>query len=143
MRVYIAYKYKAVQDKELLKDELQQISDALQRKGHVPFLLGRDIHKWHLLPHSSSKPTLVTAFHIVFNIFKSDVIFAYISSEVQSHGLSFEMFCAKLLNKPVIAATKVGLVLDPSIPGPITAISFSDVHDLSTQIDGLKQDLTK
>lgn len=133
MRVYIAYKYRAVEDKEGLKRELELISSAIEKLEHKPFVLGRDVQKWH----SSSGSAFKTIPHIIVNIIKSDTVFAYINNNAKSWGLPFEMFWAKLLGKPVILAKKVGVEFENEGLKPVKTLEFTDVNDLLTQIAGL------
>ncbi len=133
MRVYIAYKYRAVEDKNGLIKDLELISGAIATLEHHPFVLGRDIQKWH----ASSTAVFKTIPHILVNIFKSDLVFAYVNCCVSSKGLPFEMFCAKLLGKPVILAKKTGV--DFTIHGikPLQTIEFTDMQDLLNKIKTL------
>jgi hypothetical protein len=133
MRVYIAYKYRAVGDKNDLIKDLGLISGAIATLEHSNFILGRDIQKWH----ASSSSVFKTIPHILINILKSDVIFAYINSEVSSKGLPFEMFCAKLFRKPVILAKRVGINFTPRGIKPKQTIEFTDTQNLLDKIKTL------
>lgn len=133
MRVYIAYKYRAIENKDELKKDLELISATIDQLQHKPFVLGRDIQKWH----SSSSSVFRTIPHIIINIAKSDLLFAFITSDVKSWGLHFELFCAKIFNKPIIIAKKFGLIFDTSIVKPKTVIEFTDIEDLVSKINDL------
>lgn len=133
MRVYIAYKYRAVENKDELIRDLEQISAAIAALEHHPFILGRDVQRWH----SSSGSVYKTIPHIIANIIKSDAVFAFINSEAISHGLTFEMFCAKVFGKPVILAKKTGIKADLKIIKPAKMIEFMDTQDLLDKIKNL------
>ena len=133
MRVYIAYKYRAVEDKNELIKDLEQISGAISALEHHPFILGRDVQKWH----ASSGSVYKTIPHIIANIIKSDAIFVFVTSEVASRGLPFEMLCARIFRKKVILAKKIGINVDLKGITPIKTIEFSDVQDLLDKIKNL------
>jgi len=133
MRVYIAYKYRAIEDKNQLKQDLQRVSDAIEHLQHRPFVLGRDIQKWH----SSSSSVFRTIPHILINIIKSDIVFAFINTSAKSWGLKFEMLCCKILGKPVIVAIKAGVAFELQGIKPTATIEFSDVDDLVSKINTL------
>ena len=134
MRVYIAYKYRAVEDKDELIKNLELISGAITALEHSPFVLGRDIQRWHATASSVYK----TIPHIIVNILKSDLVFAFINSEVKSHGLSFELFCAKLFGKPIVLAKRTGTAFDFNGLRPVQSLDFNDLQDLLKKISILK-----
>jgi hypothetical protein len=136
MRVYIAYKYRAVEDKNELKRDLDMISGAIDGLNHEHFILGRDVQKWH----ASSGSVLKTIPHIIKNILGSDMVFAYINCSVSSWGLPFEMFCAKIFKKPVILAVKQGITYTNPALKPADTIVFTDIQDLVSKIAVLKID---
>jgi hypothetical protein len=133
MRVYIAYKYRAVDNKNELIRDLEQVSGAIATLEHHPFVLGRDVQKWH----ASSGSVYKTIPHIFANIIKSDLVFAYVNSEAKSRGLPFEMYCAKILGKPVILAKKVGVSLTLWGIKPKQTIEFTSTQDLLDKIKTL------
>jgi len=133
MRVYIAYKYRSVENKEELKKDLELISGAIASLEHDHFILGRDIQKWH----ASSSSVLKTIPYILINILKSDLIFVYINSEVKSMGLLFEMCCAKVFRKPVILARRVGINFELQGLKPKEIIEFNNTQDLLDKIKTL------
>jgi hypothetical protein len=133
MRVYIAYKYRAVEDKDGLKRELELISSAIEQLEHKPFVLGRDVQKWH----TSSGSVFKTIPHILANIIKSDTVFAYVNNDAKSWGLPFELFWAKLLGKPVILAKKVGVEFKNDTLKPIKTLEFTNIDNLLAQIASL------
>jgi hypothetical protein len=133
MRVYIAYKYRSIEDKNELKRDLELISGGIATLEHDHFILGRDIQKWH----ASSSSVFKTIPHIVVNILKSDLIFVYLNSEVKSMGLLFEMFCAKIFRKPVILAKRVGINFTLQGIKPKETIEFANTQDLLDKIKTL------
>jgi len=100
MRIYIAYKYRYIKDKDALKKELQRLSDHFEDLGHKAFILGRDVQKWQ--NHQYSKIT--TTLDIIKNIGKYDTLFAYINSGVHTNGMPVEIALAKLNGLKVILA---------------------------------------
>jgi hypothetical protein len=102
MRIFIAYKYSNVPDKEKLIFELGEIAGYLESLGHKTFVLGRDIHNWgeHKM-HSTQK--ILTIF---INMLRSHIVLAYVTHKDRSKGLIFEMYLAKLLRKKIYVASK-------------------------------------
>ncbi len=110
MRIYIAYKYRYIKDKEALKKELQELSDYFEGLGHKAFILGRDVQKWQ--NHQYSKIT--TTLDIIKNIGKYDTLFVYNSCDVHTNGMPVEIALAKLFGLKIIFArqkdAKAGLL---------------------------------
>lgn len=100
MRIYIAYKYRYVNDKELIKKELQELSDYFVSLGHKAFILGRDVQEWK--NHRYSK--IATTLEIIKNIWKYDTLFVYYSCNVHTNGMPVETALAKLFGLKVIFA---------------------------------------
>ena len=131
MRIYIAYKYRCIVDKDKLIKDLGLISDALEAKGHEPFILGRDVHKWGC----STKPAWITIPHIFTNIKKSDLVLAFIDCDVKSFGLPVEAVCAKLLNKKIILIIKKDLKEAFLRKSAAQVIEFENLQDALDQLN--------
>jgi hypothetical protein len=102
MRLYIAYKYTNIKNKSELKINLEHITQILESVGNTTFLLNRDARAWGK-KHVS---TLKNIYTIIKNIFISDAIFAYITSDVLSKGIIFEFLFGKLVGKRIIVAVE-------------------------------------
>jgi hypothetical protein len=102
MRIYLAYKYRNNKNKEDLKSQLFNLSDQINQKGHTAFILGRDIQDWGNHKLSTNK-TLKTMFK---EVKKSDIVICLINSRCFSPGLTFELFCAKMLGKKVVMVSE-------------------------------------
>ncbi len=136
MLVYIAYKYTHIKDKDALKEQLKVISELIRATGNKTFLLLRDVKKWG---HEHT-PMFQTVPHIFINILKSDVVFAFISSEVPSSGLGFELLCATLLGKRKLIAVKNGIDVKYKNNKNTSVFTFKSIDDLEKQI---KEQLSK
>lgn len=132
MLVYIAYKYTHIKDKEALKEQLKVLADIIRSTRNKTFLLIRDVKKWGH-DHSSFFQTVP---QICFNIFKSDVVFVFISSEVKSSGMEFEILCARLFGKKVIVAVKDGIKTRFRNSKNTNVFVFKSLDDLEKQIKG-------
>lgn len=102
MRVYIAYKFSNIQNKQALREEIQSVSLILENLGHSTFILGRDLQKWKDFTHAMSHKMRT----ILVELRKSDVVFAYINSPVFSRGLLFELVFAKIFGKKIYVAVR-------------------------------------
>jgi hypothetical protein len=102
MKIYISYKYTNVKDKESLRRDLEKLATYFEENGHKTFLLGRDVQKWE--KHAIS--TWKNASSIIKNLLKSSLVFALVESDVQSTGLSFELFLARLFRRKIIFGVK-------------------------------------
>jgi len=130
MRVYIAYKFRCVENKDQLITDLNTLSDSLKKAGYNTFILGRDVQKW-----SQSSSSLVTTIpQIIVNIIKSDVVFAYVNTCVKSNGLPFELFFAKLIGKKIVYAVKNDLDYSQLGISVKNEIKFSDINDLAGKL---------
>jgi hypothetical protein len=130
MRLYIAYKYKCIKNKEQLKKDLDIISKEITKTGNDTFLLGRDVQRWGLC----STPLWKTVPIIWKNVRKSDAIFAYVISEGVSDGLNFELLCAKFLGKKVTLAVKSGLKVQTLRNVANKIVEFENIKDLISKI---------
>lgn len=108
MKIYISYKSRNNPDKKKLKADLMKISNTLEDLGHKTFILERDIKGWK----TKHSPVHTNFWPIIKNIFKSDLIFAYITNDNQSKGLFFETVMANLLGKKDILAIRKGIKAD-------------------------------
>jgi len=100
MRIFIAYKYTNVKNKNELKVNLEYLVQLLENKGHSTFLLNRDAKAWGKKHVSTFK----NIFTIIGNISKSDAMVAYVSSDVVSKGILFEFIFSKIMGKRIILA---------------------------------------
>jgi hypothetical protein len=100
MKIYIAYKYTNVEDKNSLRKDLEEVSDIISNLGHRTFLLGRDKKGWR----SSRFPLWKTLPTIITNLINSNTLFAYVVNDEASPGLTFELVLAKLFRKRIILA---------------------------------------
>ena len=130
MRVYIGYKSRNNSDKKKLKDDLIKISDTLESLGHKTFILDRDVKSWKI-QHS---PIHTNFWGIIKNIFKSDLIFAYITNDNPSRGLFFETIIAKLFRKKDILAIKNGIKANYYRKNIRKIIEFEDINQLLSKL---------
>jgi hypothetical protein len=130
MRIFISYKYKKVVDKEALKEALTHLSDQLVTMGHSTFILGKDIQNWEAKKKSGG---LTNISPIVKNLVKSNLILAYIDSDVQSVGLAFELYTAKMLKKKTVIAVKSGIRYDNDFKFPV--IYFKNLEELEIKLE--------
>lgn len=130
MKIYIAYKFANVVDKEKTKQDLYKISDLLTSMGHETFILGRDVKKWQHLKLSNIRMAPV----IIKNLKNADVLLAYISSTAKSKGLNFELHTAKFINKPtkfiVTAAAEPSKYNNPLIINSINDLTEQKLQNL-------------
>lgn len=98
MKIYLAYKFANVKNKQELKEELLQISDKLTGQGNEVFILGRDVQNWDNRAHSVRSKMAI----MFKNLKNSDLLLVYLNSNVMSWGLLFELLVATLLFKKVI-----------------------------------------
>lgn len=105
MKIYIGYKFSNIENKQVLREEVQEVAHILEHKGHETFLLGRDLQKWKDYTHPI-KHKMKT---ILGELKKADMVFAFVNSSVFSRGLLFELFFAKLFGKKIILAVKESL----------------------------------
>lgn len=132
MRYYLAYKYKAIPDKERLQSDLISISEALKENGHEVFILGKDVQNWK----NSSAPLIKTLPAIFKHLAKSDKIIVYLESEVKSRGLHLEMLFSKIFRKPVVLLHKHEVKIDTVIT-PTQTIKFTHITDLLVEVKKL------
>lgn len=127
MKIYIAYKYRYTKDKEELKNTLEGLSQLFEKMGNKAFILGRDVQKWN--KHGSRISTLRD---IVTNIWKHDTLFAYINSDVSSHGIPVEFALAKLFGLKTYIARQSDLkpyFLEKLADKVILFSSIQDLHE--------------
>jgi hypothetical protein len=129
MKVYIAYKFSNIQNKQALREEIQSVSIILEGKGHSTFILGRDLQKWkdytHKMPHKMRT--------ILSELKKSDCVFAYINAPVFSRGLLFELVFARLFGKKVMIAVRESVgssIYDKFADKVITYKRLGDLDDI-------------
>jgi len=129
MKVYVAYKFSNIQNKQGLREEVQTVAIILESKGHVTYILGRDLQKWQDFTHTMRHKMRA----ILSQIKNSDAVFAYVNSSVFSKGLLFELVAAKLLGKPVTMAVRNSV--KPSFIEKLAnkVVRYNSVNDL----DGL------
>ncbi len=106
MKVYIAYKF-AGNDKEKLKDKLENISNQIESQGHSTFIYFRDVRKWD----ETLKPIKEVMSKALPQLDSSDALFAYVDSEEKSEGLIFEAGYAIAKGKKFYLAIKKGINL--------------------------------
>lgn len=109
MKIYIAYKFSNVQNKQVVREDVQTLSIILEDKGHKTYILGRDLQGWKDLTHPISSKMI----HIIKNLREADYVVAYVNSSVFSKGLLFELIWAKILGKSVILAIREGISEKP------------------------------
>ncbi len=102
MKIYIAYKFSNIQNKQALREEIQSVSIILESKGHTTFILGRDLQKWKDYTHKMHHKMRT----ILTELRKADCVFAYINAPVFSRGLLFELVFAKIFGKKIIVAVR-------------------------------------
>lgn len=131
MRIFIAYKYSRVENKEQLKQELLQVAEILESFGNETFILGRDVQNWNNRAHPiHSKYKKMSK-----EIRASDGLFVYLNSTVFSPGLIFEIHLAKLLGKKIVVAAKNGIKAPYfGFLANEKVISFSDVSELKEKL---------
>lgn len=105
MRVYIAYKYSNILDKQALISQVTELAESLEKKGHETFVLGRDVQNWG----NKSLHSIKKISEIIKNLKQADLLLAFVNSDVPSNGLFFEMLIAKLLGKKTMVAVKEGM----------------------------------
>jgi hypothetical protein len=131
MRVYIAYKYSNIPDKQALISQLEELANSLEEKGHSTFVLGRDVQGWG----KKSLHSLKKISTIIQNLKKADLVLALVTSDVHSNGLFFEMLVAKLLGKKTKVASKKGLEnVRICCIKPKEVIVFENPEDLATRL---------
>lgn len=96
MKVYIAYKYTHVQNKEAIRNILERIANILGRNGYDQFVLGRDVKHWKHVNFFKLIPSLMK------HLSNRDILLAYIDSDKKSYGLLFELLFARFMGKPTI-----------------------------------------
>jgi hypothetical protein len=126
MRIYIAYKFRYVKDKEKLKSDLQELSDYFESVGHKAFILGRDVQKWK--NHQYSKIT--TTLDIVKNIGKYNTLFVYYNSNVHTNGMPVEIVLARLFGLKIIFARLKGLRKSRMEIFANKVVEFTSLEDL-------------
>jgi len=101
MRYYIAYKF-ADNDKDLLKKNLETISDIIEKTDASTFIFCRDMQRrWTI------EMTINEIIHQAFDeVKKSDAIIALIESEEKSEGMLLEIGYAKAVGKKLIVVIK-------------------------------------
>ena len=137
MNIYIGYKYKNNKDKDALQNNLEKISAKLEEIHHHCFVLGRDVHGWHI--HHVSTTRSVSP--IISNIRKSDLLFAFIDHKGESLGLRFETLCAKMLRKKIFLAVKNGLSEKFFRTLASKTLEFENIDDLISKIPNYFQNL--
>lgn len=137
MNIYIGYKYKNNKDKEALQSNLEKISNKLEETCHKCFVLGRDVHGWHINHISTSK----SISPIISNIRKSDLLFVFIDHPGESLGLRFETLCAKVLGKKIILAVKKNLSEKFFRSLATKTLEFKNIDDLIAKIPTYFQNL--
>lgn len=100
MKVYIAYKYTNVGNKEEIRAVLDVIATILTKNGHDTFVLGRDVKHWKHVNFLKLFPILVN------RLSKQDMLMAYIDSDARSSGLLFELLAARCMGKPAVVISK-------------------------------------
>lgn len=130
MNIFVGYKYKNNKNKEALQNNLEKISNKLEEIHHKCFVLGRDIHGWHINHISTSK----SISPIISNIRKSDLLFAFIDHSGESLGLRFETLCAKVLRKKIILAVKNNLSEKFFRNLATNTLEFENIDDLIAKI---------
>jgi len=131
MRIYIAYKYSKIKDKEKLKSELLKVSDILEEFGHSTFMLGRDVQNWDNTVH----PIHSKLAKMQREIRNAEGFFAYINSNSISPGLFIEIHIAKLFGKKIIIAAKEGIKTPYFSLLASKTIPFSDFDDLRNKLE--------
>lgn len=137
MNIFIGYKYKNNKNKEALQNNLEKISNKLEEIEHNCFVLGRDIHGWHINHISTSK----SISPIISNIRKSDLLLAFIDHQGVSLGLRFEALCAKVLGKKIILAVKSSLSERFFRNLATDILEFENIDDLIAKIPTYFQNL--
>jgi hypothetical protein len=131
MRIYIAYKYKLISDKDRLIANLALISQYVEAKGYIPFILGRDVHRWNC----SSTPVWKTVPLIFWNILKSSKVLVYVDSEVKSFGLATEIACSILLRKKIYLLINKGLKENLLRSLATQVVEFENLSDSFTSLN--------
>lgn len=133
MRVYIAYKYTNIKNKSELKINLEHVTQLIEGMGHETFLLNRDVKAWGKR-HVS---TIKNVFIIIKNIIRSNIIFAYVNSNVMSKGIIIEFILAKILGKKIILAIEKSMVAKNNFLVKLanTLIEFDGIKDLEKKVD--------
>ncbi len=133
MRVYLAYKYRCVDNKDQLIQDLNRISDTIEKSGHSTFILGRDVQKW-----GSASSSLFTSIPTILkNLVKSDLVFAFIDNCAKSQGLPFEIFCAKLLGKKIIYAVRNEVDFKVVEQEVVNKVSYGNLDELLGRVPAL------
>lgn len=102
MNIYVAYKFSNIENKQGVREDVQNVAALLERAGHNTFILGRDLQKWKNYSH----PVHHKMFTIFNQIRKSDCVVAYVNAHVFSRGLFMEMLMAKMLGKKIVLAIR-------------------------------------
>lgn len=101
MRYYIAYKFLNT-DKEILKNNLENICNKIEKTGDTTYIFYRDAQ--------NRGETAIPINQIIQKAFievkKSDSILAFIESEEKSEGMLLEIWYAKALGKKLLLVIK-------------------------------------
>ncbi len=108
MKIFIAYKFRNVNNKEEAKKELEEFSDILEEAGNKTFILGRDTKSWE----STHNPAHSKMRKMNSKILESDAVFAFIRDNSLSFGLLYELHFAFINKKPITIFAKKGVKTD-------------------------------
>lgn len=101
MRYYIAYKFLNT-DKEILKNNLENICNKIEKMGDTTYIFYRDAQ--------NRGETAIPIDQIIQKAFievkKSDIILAFIENEEKSEGMLLEIWYAKALGKKLLLVIK-------------------------------------
>lgn len=126
MKVYIAYKYTNIDNKDQTHEILESISNTLKEMGHETFILGRDVKHWKHVSLFRTIPLLIK------NLRKNEVVVAYVDSDVASYGLLFETFASRIMGMPfvLILNTKAKGGIQKKMATKVLEVTeVSQIHD--------------
>lgn len=129
MRLYLAYRFSGV-DKEVLREQLEKISQALTNAGHDPFIFCRDVQNWE--EGVMTKEEVIEA--CIPEVKKSDGFFIFLNSEEKSEGMLIEAGFAKASGKKIILAIRKGVSKHWLPHLAEIVIEYENIEDLQNKI---------
>ena len=132
MKIYITYKYKDANLKEL-KEKLEEFSEIIENStGWEPFIFFRDVQKWKK-DNRSIKDIFSDA---ISHIKQCDAVL--VEASEKANGIYFEVGYAKALNKKIIVIHKKGTEANLLEAMSDIKIEYDDFNDLKKKLSRIK-----
>jgi len=129
MKVFISYKFRGADTKELRKN-IEHVNTILTKEGHTPFNFFGDVENWEKKEYLPGE-VMRKAFE---NIKESDALVALLENPEPSEGMLLEIGYALALKKKVIILQQKNII-QPSLTSLATkVIPFQSIQDLDTII---------